>query len=100
MNTKIQIRRWLCCLGFGMSVGFLYFSTNIALHGLLWYFRMRPPIVSDTFLAWLEMFDQELGLMPFGYFMYSWEFSYLCNGLLWVVLGVVLCFLITRRRSH
>jgi hypothetical protein len=100
MNTKIQVPRWLYCLGFGMSLGFLYFSTNIALLGLLWCFRTRTPIVSDTFLVWLQMFDQELGLMPFGYFMHSWEFGYLCNGLLWAALGMAFCHLITRGRSY
>jgi hypothetical protein len=76
---------------------------NIAVTGLLWYFRMggaRNLDVSNTFLVWLEMFDQELGLMPFGYFMISWEFAYLCNGLLWAALGISFCYLITRRHSH
>ena len=84
MSTKVLIPRWVACVGFGMSVGFLYFAGTLLLSHRDWYHKIGDgPAISQ----WLDALNQVIGDFPFGRWIDSGSLSYLLNGLLWSAIG-------------
>jgi hypothetical protein len=97
MNAKKSIFRWACCIGFGMSVGFLYFIVTWLLGGWGWNHK-----IGDK--AWVDAISWVLGDFPFGFWGINWfsdgKLAYLLNGLFWASLaGGFWAFKLSRKNT-
>ena len=88
MNTRIPVPRWIVCVAFGMCTGFLYFVFSLLLSHREWYHKMgEGPALSQ----WIDALNMVLGEFPFGYWIRDGSLAFLLNGVLWSVLGGILC---------
>jgi hypothetical protein len=93
MNTKVTIPRWLACVVFGMSVGFVYFAVTLLLAHWGWNHK-----IGDK--AWLDAVSWILSGFPFGRWIDDGWFAVLFNGLFWsAVGGALFAFRVWRRHA-
>src|SRR5437879_3409147 len=88
MSSKIILPRWVACIAFGMSAGFLYFVSTLLLSHRGWYHKMGEGPAGSQ---WLDALNMVLGDFPFGRWIDDSSLSYLLNGLLWGALASGLC---------